>query len=93
MAERDNGLRRVSRLTRLLGLTALALIGALTGYVAQAKPGRSTTPARHIEATPPPRVHSEEAADSSEEAGSTLTPPSEPPLPATESPQVVTGGS
>lgn len=87
LAARDQGLRRISQLTCLLGFAAIALIGALAGYVAQAKPGRSTTPTRQVVATPPPTISPEE------EVGSSVAPPSEPPLSATESPQVVTGGS
>jgi uncharacterized membrane protein len=94
VTQRDEGLRRITQLTSLLGFVAVALIGALAGYVAQAKPGRSTTtPTRHSANTLAAVTSPEEAGVGSEEAGAALAPPSEPPLPATESPQVVSGGS
>jgi hypothetical protein len=43
--DRDDGLRRVSRLTRWLAGGALALIGGLSALVAQALPGASGTTA------------------------------------------------
>src|SRR5438552_1938841 len=39
---RDAALRRASNLTKWACVGAVALVGALAGYVAQAKPGRST---------------------------------------------------
>ena len=42
---RDVALRRASNLTKWACVGAVALVGALAGYVAQAKPGRSTSAA------------------------------------------------
>src|SRR4051812_45577914 len=42
---RDEGLRRASRLTKWVGVGAVALVGALAGFVAQANPGRSSSTA------------------------------------------------
>jgi len=39
---RDAALRRASNLTKWACVGAVALVGALAGYVAQAKPGHST---------------------------------------------------
>jgi hypothetical protein len=41
--DRDDGLRRVSRLTRWFAAGAVALIGGLSALVAQALPGASST--------------------------------------------------
>lgn len=40
---RDAGLRRASTLTKWVGVGAVALVGALAGFVAQAKPGQSSS--------------------------------------------------
>src|SRR5581483_1041743 len=42
---RDAGLRRLGRLRRWLVLGSLALAGAIAGFVAQAKPGKSSATA------------------------------------------------
>jgi hypothetical protein len=41
--DRDDGLRRVSRLTRWFAAGAVALIGGLSAVVAQALPGATST--------------------------------------------------
>ena len=73
----------------------LALIGALAGFVAQAKPGRSPMTSQHQTG----RVASGSQPDASaspdgSSAGATpLAPPPAPPAPAPSSSGIVSGGS
>src|SRR5205809_146886 len=98
---RDAALRRASTLTKWAGVAAVALTGAVAGFVAQAKPGHSTTSGQAK--TGGSSGRSQPASSSSTQPSSssnasargepTLSPPSTPPAPAPSAPVVSSGGS
>jgi hypothetical protein len=98
---RDAGLRRASTLTKWIGVGAVALMGAFAGFVAQAKPGRSTgstqaaTNRNGSASAPTLSDQADNAATSTDDGSSspTLAPPPAPPAPASTPAPVVSGGS
>src|SRR5947208_16751264 len=86
LATREIGLRRVSALTRWVVVGAVALVGALAGFVAQAKPGRTT--ADRARSGTPAAPHS--AAGSAGGSASPAAPPAAP-APAPAPPGAVPG--
>jgi len=98
---RDAGLRRLTRARRWLVVGSVAVAGALAGFVAEAKPGRSSTTTRAGGiAAQSAREGSGAQAPAGGSAGAAgggpqLTPPSQAPAPAPATPSapVVSGGS
>jgi hypothetical protein len=95
---RDAGLARLSRLRRWLAIGTLAMVGALAGLVAQARPGKSSGAAPHApDAAGPAARSSRLPSASGGEATPTpsISPPAQAPLaaPAVPPPPVVSGGS
>jgi hypothetical protein len=98
---RDAGLRRASTLTKWIGVGAVALVGALAGFVAQAKPGRSTSSAQPSGAnagsldnsSQPGGSNSGAASGANGSAPPSLAAPSAPPAPAPSPPVTLSGGS
>jgi hypothetical protein len=96
---RDRGLRRASALTKWISVGAVALIGTLAGFVAQAKPGRSTGTTNHSAGAGQTPAQSTSAAPvttgstAGTAASQTLTPPAAPPAPAPTPPLATSGGS
>src|SRR4051794_34870055 len=101
-ATRDAGLRRASTLTKWVAVGAITSIGALAGFVAQAKPGHSTTPSASGgggSTAPSPSSSSPAAANRGGEASAggslsvdptpTLAPPATAPAPTPSPPAVV----
>ncbi len=90
--ERDRGLRRLFGLTRGLGVASLGLVGLLAGYIVQSKPGHSTGKAVAAAAVIPP-PGPVPTLDTGSGDASALSPPAQPPLPASVPSPVVSGGS
>lgn len=99
-ADRDSGLRRISKTTRWLAGGAVALMGVLSAVAAYAAPGKSTsspsqqptntttTPSTSsTSSTPTTRV-----PDTSSQNGG-LQPPTQPPVRTHRSPSVQSGGT
>jgi hypothetical protein len=96
-ANRDSGLRRISRTTRWLAGGAVALMGALSAVAAYAAPGKSTSsPSQQpTSSTTTPSTSSTPATrvpDTSSQTGG-LQPPSQPPVRTHHSPSVQSGGT
>jgi hypothetical protein len=95
---RDEGLRRASTLTKWIGVGAVTLVGALAGFVAQAKPGRASTgqsgggktQAASPSASP---SNSVQPLASGGASSPVPAPPPLPPAPAPSSSGIVSGGS
>jgi hypothetical protein len=105
-AARDAGLRRASTLTKWIGVGAVTLVGALAGFVAQAKPGHSTSTGQTGGSSGSKASSSTRSANSNGNGGggasaaapstSLAPPPTAPapaPVPAPSSPGAVSGGS
>jgi hypothetical protein len=96
-AARDSGLRRASALTRWIGVGAVALVGALAGFLAQAKPGRSTATSQHLVGAAPSAPQPDPSTPSGGSNGGAAPPslaaPLAPPAPAPSSSGIVSGGS
>jgi hypothetical protein len=105
-AARDAGLRRASTLTKWIGVGAVTLVGALAGFVAQAKPGHSTSTGQTGASTGSKAGSSTRPNSSSNSSGggasaaapstSLAPPPTAPapaPVPAPSSSGAVSGGS
>jgi hypothetical protein len=95
--QRDQGLRRLRRITVLAGVGAGALAAAFAGLAARALPGKQTVavvrqPSRSQTrtATPPPLVPVQAASSSS---AASPAAPSAPPAATSAQPVVVSGGS
>ncbi len=98
--DRDDGLRRVSRMTRWLTAGAVALVGALSAVVAQAIPGTSGSAS-----TTPPSSSGSSAPTQATPAPSTTTTTLDPslndpnlqpapaPVPTTHHHAVTSGGT
>ncbi len=84
-------MRRLFGLTRGLGVASLGLVGLLAGYIVQSKPGHSTGKAVAAAAVIPP-PGPVPTLDTGGDA-SALSPPAQPPLPASVPSPVVSGGS
>jgi len=69
--DRDDGLRRVSRLTRWLAGGAIALLGALSAIVASALPGTSGTASSSL----PPATATTPSSSPSTSAAQPSSPP------------------
>jgi hypothetical protein len=88
---RDAALRRASNVTKWVCVGAIALVGALAGFVAHAKPGKSTNSnglngsgAGSGSQSPAPAQASSNAGGSSSSApsSSSISPPAAAPTPA-----------
>ncbi len=89
---RDEGLRRVSTLTRWAAGLGVAATGVIAGVVAHAVPGRAATPS----APAAPTATTPETAAPSTDDGSTpatVTPPTQPPMQPYNPPVVRSGAS
>src|SRR2546423_8091709 len=87
-AVRDSGLRVASALTRWIGVGAVALVGALAGFLAQAKPGRSTATSQHLVGAAPSAPQPDPSTSGGSNGGAaapSLAPPPTPPAPAPSS--------
>lgn len=87
---RDGGLARITGLTRWLGVSAVALVGLLAGYISQSKPGRPTGQHPGSSAGVPPAA-AVPRLDTGASSG--LAAPAQAPAPASAPPVVVSGGS
>jgi hypothetical protein len=91
ITRRDAGLRRVSGLTRWLGVSAIGLAGLLAAYVAQAKPGHST--GAHVGITSAPVPKAAPVPTLSTEGSEALAPPPQAPEAAVGPTSIASGGS
>lgn len=93
---RDAALRTLTRLRRGLAVGCVALIGGLAAFVAQAKPGKSSSlPSQSRVHVGAQAATSNQTARPSSAPPPSLSPPPEAPAsaPAAPAPPVVSGGS
>lgn len=87
---RDAALRRASNVTKWVCVGAIALVGALAGFVAHAKPGKSTNAngsngsgtGSGSQSPAPAQTSSNAGGSSSTPSSSSLSPPAAAPTPA-----------
>jgi hypothetical protein len=92
-ASRDDGLKRVSNLTRWLAGASIVIAGVFSVATARAAPGRSQPPSKPA-GDPTPNQGTPAVTDGGSSQGdSGLVPPALPPAPASGSGSVTSGAS
>jgi hypothetical protein len=90
-ATRDDGLRRLSSVTRWVAAGGIAVAGVLSGLVAHAQPGRASASTQPATVVPPSRGDEPSADDN--QGFSELQPPAQNPASSNGPPVVVSGAS
>jgi hypothetical protein len=92
-SDRDRGLRRVSNLTRWAAAVAVVLAGVLSAAAAKALPGKTKSAGQVTPTTVPSSPSSPVEGNGTDQTNGGLTPPVQPPQPASGSGSVVSGAS
>jgi hypothetical protein len=89
---RDQGLDRISRVTRLVAAGALVVAGLFAALVAKAVPGKATSNGSTA-TTPPTTAGADYGGSAADNQSTTLAPPVQAPAPSRAPASVSSGGS